>query len=296
MFTVSSASPRGKFHLTCHRRLSKCVSARNWGQRLATIRLSPQYRPTVPTWAGPLVATSPIPKWKYGFNLLAVLFILPLTLVLLPLLFCWIKLASPGPFMFKQTRIGRGGKPFTMYKIRTMSPGSGTDIHEAHVARLIKTNQPMCKLDHEDSRLIRGACFIRMSGLDELPQLINVLRGEMSVVGPRPCVQCELHFYDAKQSRRFSVQPGLTGLWQTERTQATTFSEMVAMDLKYVDHLSLGSDCKIIMKTPAALFMQLMTCARSRTLRSDHWMLRQFQPDSPHPPYLSNSTTHRPDR
>lgn len=296
MFPVPSPSPRGKCLQTCRRRLSKGVSVRKWRHRLAAIRMSPPGRPTLPIWAGPVVATAPVPRWKFGFNLFAVLLILPLVLIVVPLLFCWIKLASPGPFIFRQTRIGRGGKPFTMYKIRTMKPGSGTDIHEAHVARLITANQPMSKLDHEDSRLIRGACFIRMSGLDELPQLINVLRGEMSVVGPRPCVQCEFQLYDANQSRRFSVQPGLTGLWQIERTQATTFSEMTAMDLRYVDHLSLGSDCKIALRTPAALLMQLMTCAYSRVLHSDHWMGRQLQPGSPHPPYLSNSSTHKLNR
>jgi len=185
--------------------------------------------------------------------------ILPLTLLLMSLLFCWVKLVSPGPFIFRQTRIGRGGKPFTMYKARTMKPGADTAIHDAYVQRLITNNQPMTKLDNWDGRLIKGARFIRMSGLDELPQLLNVLRGEMSMVGPRPCVASEFKLYDVDHYRRFAVPPGLTGLWQIERTQATTFREMVGMDIAYVDRLSAWADCRIMMKTPLALGRHLMT-------------------------------------
>jgi len=194
-----------------------------------------------------------MPRWKRSLDLLCLVLILPLTLSLLPLLFCWVKLVSPGPFIFRQTRIGCGGKPFTMYKTRTMRPGADPAIHEAHVRRLIASNRPMIKLDREDDRLIKGASCIRMFGLDELPQLVNVLRGEMSMVGPRPCVPSEFPLYASAHYRRFAVPPGLTGLWQIKRTQATTFREMMGMDIEYVDRLSAWADFTIMLQTPLAL-------------------------------------------
>lgn len=196
---------------------------------------------------------------------------LPLTLVLVMIVFCWIKLVSRGPVIFRQTRIGRGGRPFTMYKFRTMKPGAGTAVHEAHVAHLIHTNRPMTKMDCWDDRLIKGACFIRTFGLDELPQLINVLRGEMSLVGPRPCVPREFHFYDMEYARRFAVQPGLTGLWQVERTPFTTFREMAEMDLEYVDRLSPWTDFKILMRTPVSQVVQFASHACAKARKSPPW-------------------------
>ena len=140
------------------------------------------------------------------------------------------------------------------------------DVHETHVEHLIKSNLPMTKLDKVgDSRLIKGGCFIRNSGLDELPQFINVLRGEMSLVGPRPCLPKEFDLYDASQRHRFSVQPGLTGQWQVNRTDTTTFSEMVRMDEDYVNRHSPLMDLQIVLKTPLVLFKQLKTCAQSKS-------------------------------
>ncbi len=210
-----------------------------------------------------MVPAAPIPWGKRGFDLLLTLVMLPLLVLILPVLYCWIKLMSPGPFIYRQTRIGRGGKPFTMYKVRTMKPLAETTIHEDHVRHLVKTNQPLTKLDHGDSRLIKGGCMIRMSGLDELPQLLNVLRGEMSLVGPRPCMSSEIPLYDEDHLGRFTVQPGLTGLWQVQRSKATTFRDMVAMDMEYAACLSLWTDFKIIMKTPLFLLVQSATCTLS---------------------------------
>lgn len=200
------------------------------------------------------------------------LLFLPLALVLVPVLCCWIKLSSPGPCIYRQIRIGRGGKPFTMYKFRTMKAGSETAVHEVHVSRLIQTNRPMIKLDCADGRLIRGGGIIRTFGLDELPQLINVLRGEMSMVGPRPCVPSEFRFYAVDHYRRFAVQPGLTGLWQVDRTQSTTFLEMVEMDIEYVNGLSPWADVKILLKTPVALVMQVAGCAPFKVWKPADWM------------------------
>ncbi|KAB2640681.1 MAG: sugar transferase [Verrucomicrobia bacterium] len=220
---------------------------------------------------GPVMASTPIPRWKFAFDWLWMVLILPLTLVLTSLLFCWVKLASPGPFIFRQTRIGRDGKPFTMYKARTMQPGADPAIHEAHILQLVRSNRPLTKLDSRDGRLIKGARVIRMLGLDELPQLVNVLRGDMSVVGPRPCIPSEFQLYDAHHHRRFAVRPGLTGLWQIQRTEATTFSEMAGMDLEYVDRLSAWSDCKIIMKTPLSMIKHILTSVRSAGRKPRAW-------------------------
>lgn len=206
----------------------------------------------------------PIPAWKRGSDILLVLVILPIVALLATIVYCWIQLVSPGTVLFRQTRIGRCGKPFTIYKFRSMNLKASTNIHETHVEQLIQSNKPMVKLDVTgDSRLIRGGCLIRTSGLDELPQFINVLRGEMSVVGPRPCLPSEFELYNVHQLHRFSVQPGLTGLWQVSRTHLTTFSEMVKMDNDYVDHITLIADFRIILKTPFALLGQMKAWADS---------------------------------
>lgn len=209
-----------------------------------------------------------IPAWKRVADVAFVLLILPIVVFLASIVYCWIKAVSPGQVLFRQTRVGRDGKPFTIYKFRSMKLQAPTNVHEAHVEHLIKSNMPMTKLDvMGDSRLIKGGCLIRTSGLDELPQFINVLRGEMSLVGPRPCLLKEFDLYEPSQRRRFSVQPGLTGQWQVSRTEKTTFSEMVRMDEEYVNRLSPLMDLGIILKTPLALLMQMVACAKSKPRR-----------------------------
>jgi lipopolysaccharide/colanic/teichoic acid biosynthesis glycosyltransferase len=206
-----------------------------------------------------------IPVWKRVTDVTLVLLILPIIAFFACIIYSWIKIVSPGHVLFRQTRIGRGGKPFTIYKFRSMKMLACMEVHEAHVEHLIKSNLPMTKLDRVgDSRLITGGCLIRNSGLDELPQFINVLRGEMSLVGPRPCLPKEFDLYDESQRHRFSVQPGLTGQWQVSRSDTTTFSEMVKMDDDYVDQYSPWLDLQIILKTPLALLKQVRACAQTR--------------------------------
>lgn len=217
--------------------------------------------------AGPrsLDDASAPPVWKRGFDILSVVLFLPFLVVIAALAYCWIQIVSPGKVLFRQTRVGRNGKPFTIYKFRSMELQAPTDVHEAHVEHLIRSNKPMTKLDLAgDSRLIKGGCLIRSSGIDELPQLINMLRGEMSLVGPRPCLPNEFNLYGEHQRDRFSVQPGLTGQWQVHRTERTTFSEMVKMDDHYVDHLSPLTDFRIILQTPVALFAQMKGCGKAK--------------------------------
>lgn len=205
-----------------------------------------------------------LPIWKRGVDISVIILTLPIVVLLSAAVYCWIQTVSPGNVLFRQKRIGRFGKPFSIYKFRSMQLGASVDVHESHMEHLIKTNHPMTKLDMiGDTRLIRGGFLIRTSGLDELPQLINVLRGEMSLVGPRPCLPKEFELYQDHQRQRFLVRPGVTGQWQVNRSIFTTFSEMVAMDEDYVANHSPLLDFKIIFKTPTALLGQLKLCIRS---------------------------------
>ena len=142
------------------------------------------------------------------------------------------------------------GKPFTLCKFRSMEPNAETACHEQHLEDLMESDRPMTKLDvFGDSRVIRGGGLLRSSGLDELPQLLNVLRGEMSLVGPRPCTDAEYKGYKPEQMGRFRVLPGLTGFWQVNGKNRTTFAQMIAMDAHYAENHSAGGDLKIILKT-----------------------------------------------
>lgn len=206
-----------------------------------------------------------MPAWKRALDLTCIFVSLP---ALLPIGMCialWIKLVSRGPVLFRQTRIGRGGEPFTIFKFRSMEQLAPTDSHESHVQSLVRSDRPMTKLDvFGDTRMIKGALFLRMSGFDELPQLLNVIRGDMSIVGPRPCVPKEFKLYGQGQKRRFAVHPGLTGFWQVNGKNRTTFSQMVSMDEHYVGARSLGLDLGILIKTPLAVAGQLIDCIRER--------------------------------
>ncbi len=142
-----------------------------------------------------------------------------------------------------------------------MHHGARTLTHEIHVSRLVESDSPMIKLDLlGDSRLIPGGCFLRTAGLDELPQLLNVLRGQMSLVGPRPCVPEEFEYFSAAQRKRFEVLPGLTGLWQVNGKNCTTFREMNLMDVDYSRKSSPVLDLWIMLRTPMALLRQMYQC------------------------------------
>jgi lipopolysaccharide/colanic/teichoic acid biosynthesis glycosyltransferase len=168
------------------------------------------------------------------------------------------KLVAPGPVLFRQERVGCSGRRFWIYKFRTMRVGSDTNGHQDYFKELIGTNAPMMKLDSRgDSRLIPGSRLMRAAGLDELPQIINVLRREMSVVGPRPCIPGEYAAYQPWQRQRCESMPGLTGLWQVSGKNRTTFEEMVHLDIRYGATKSCWLDLKIIMMTVPALVMQI---------------------------------------
>lgn len=130
--------------------------------------------------------------------------------------------------------------------------------HEQHLTSLMASNTPMTKLDRGgDSRIIVGGRLLRSSGLDELPQLLNVLKGEMSLVGPRPCLPYEFALYTDRHKQRLTVAPGLTGLWQVTGKNRTTFEQMIDLDIAYTDRLSFAQDLSIILKTGGVLLRQL---------------------------------------
>jgi len=163
-----------------------------------------------------------------------------------------IKLTSKGPVLYKHTRIGKDCKPFEFYKFRTMYTGSDDTMHRDFVNEFIQANGERRQTVHkitDDPRVTRVGRFLRKTSLDELPQLFNVLRGEMSLVGPRPCLPYELEQYKEWHRRRLAVIPGCTGLWQVAGRSAVDFNDMVILDLFYIDNMSPLFDLRIIFRT-----------------------------------------------
>ena len=170
-----------------------------------------------------------------------------------------VKLTSDGPVIFRQNRIGRNGVPFAFYKFRSMRVGGNDQVHRDYVSKLIEGKHaeinegdgrnPIYKLK-SDSRITPIGRVIRRTSIDELPQLFNVLKGEMSLVGPRPPIPYEVEKYQSWHLRRLQeVRPGITGLWQVEGRSKTSFDEMVRLDLRYVRNWSLWLDLQILLKT-----------------------------------------------
>lgn len=226
----------------------------------------------------PSLGRKSIPAWKVALDWTLILITSPVWFPLMLAIGLWIK-STGGPVLFKQTRIGRDGLPFTILKFRSMKAGAETKAHEIYFKSLVENAVPMTKLDFvHDSRIIPGGRWLRASGLDELPQLFNVLRGEMSLVGPRPCTTRELELYSEGQMERFNCRPGLTGLWQVSGKNETTFDRMVELDIQYYRELSPRKDLSIIIKTiPTILKLAL---ANRRKVESRHEAHAQLQTDS----------------
>ena len=149
------------------------------------------------------------------------------------------------------------GKPFTMWKFRTMNINTDCTTHKDYVCSLIKKDQPMKKLDCTDSQIIPFiGKFLRASCIDELPQLLNVLRGEMSLVGPRPCLPYEFEQYLLWHRGRVLSMPGITGLWQVSGKNSTTFRKMIGLDIIYERQKCFWLDLKIVIKTIRVIFSQ----------------------------------------
>ena len=204
-----------------------------------------------------------IPLWKRVFDCALIFAASPLWLPVMIIIMIAVKLSSRGPIFYRQERIGYGGRRFMICKFRTMKVNVETRVHESYFERLMKTDTPMTKLDaNGDPRLIGGGRFLRAAGLDELPQLFNVLCGEMSLVGPRPCTVHEFDRYLPWQRQRVNAPPGLTGYWQVNGKNKTTFSEMISMDIFYAENMSLKLDASILMKTLPAVFNEVWESQR----------------------------------
>jgi lipopolysaccharide/colanic/teichoic acid biosynthesis glycosyltransferase len=207
----------------------------------------------------PGIPADPMPWWKRAIDVLGSgLGLLVLTPGLLAAAVA-IKLASPGPALLKQKRVGRQGAVFVIWKFRTMQPEVDDRRHQEHLKQLIEMDIPMIKLDaSDDPRVFPLGRMLRRFYIDELPQLINVFRGEMSLVGPRPCLPYEAAQLKPFQRARFRTLPGMTGLWQVSGKTRTTFSQMIQLDIAYADRLSLLLDLKIIFKTLPAIVAENM--------------------------------------
>jgi lipopolysaccharide/colanic/teichoic acid biosynthesis glycosyltransferase len=186
-----------------------------------------------------------------------------LLLVLLPLflaLAAAIRLDSRGRVVYRQRRVGRNLEPFTVNKFRTMHSGAGHETHRRFVIGLIEGQQaqdaePNFFKMANDDRVTRVGRFLRKSSLDELPQLWNVLRGDMSLVGPRPPIPYEVEHYPPHWFDRFAVKPGMTGLWQVSGRSKLTLEEMIALDVEYARTRSLWLNVKILARTVPVVFV-----------------------------------------
>jgi len=166
-----------------------------------------------------------------------------------------IRLNTPGPALFRQTRLGKYRRPFVLCKFRTMYTGCPDDVHREYVTKLLTDDQPpdggrdgVFKLE-DDARITPIGRLLRKTSIDELPQLINVIRGHMSLVGPRPPLPWEAELFDAVFFGRFAVPPGLTGLWQVSGRNSLTMKQGLELDLEYVRRQSLALDMWILAKT-----------------------------------------------
>ncbi len=203
------------------------------------------------------IQVTAIPAWKRLVDIMGAALGLLLLSPLLLLLAIFIKTVSSGPVLFKQERIGFLGKKFGCYKFRTMHLNASCDVHNTHLNSLINSDAPMCKLDRTDSRIIRFGRIIRLTGLDELPQLFNVLRGDMSLIGPRPCIPYEADTFKLWHRKRFDVVPGITGLWQVNGKNGTSFTEMMRYDISYASKRNFYLDTAILFKTIPAIIEQV---------------------------------------
>ena len=208
------------------------------------------------------VAWDLVPSRAYYYVLkrtLDVIVALALLIVLLPaMLACAlaVRLESPGPVLFRQQRAGQAGRPFTLLKYRSMYAGADPTLHREYATAFVRGTATVQSTDTarvykltDDPRVTRVGRWLRRTSLDELPQLLNVLQGTMSLVGPRPPIPYELEHYQPVHWQRLSVKPGMTGVWQVYGRSVSTFDEMVQMDLRYIREQSLLLDLKLLVKT-----------------------------------------------
>ncbi len=196
---------------------------------------------------------------KRALDLVVASACLVLTSPILIITWALVRLTTPGPALFRQRRVGRNGRTFVLYKFRTMHNGCADDVHRDYVCRLLTEDQPPvggqngCYKLEADARITRVGGFLRKLSIDELPQLFNVLKGEMSLVGPRPALPWEAELFDMAYAKRFTVAPGLTGLWQVSGRNRLPMKQGLDLDIEYVDRRSFALDLKILVKTIPAV-------------------------------------------
>ena len=191
---------------------------------------------------------------KRGLDTVASFSLLVLLAPLLLLVAALVRLSSPGPVLFRQARIGQMGKPFRMLKFRTMYVNAGENPHQEFITRFIKERDSQSYKLTNDRRITPVGSLLRKTSVDELPQLWNVLVGQMSLVGPRPPLPYELEHYSTWHRRRIlEAKPGITGLWQVMGRSRTTFDQMVRLDLRYARTRGFWTDLGILLRTPAAV-------------------------------------------
>ncbi|WP_026162862.1 sugar transferase [Kribbella catacumbae] len=199
----------------------------------------------------------PVGLAKRSLDLMLALTGMVLAAPVLLAIYLWIRLTSPGPGLFRQVRLGADQREFVMFKFRTMRTDADPAVHQEYIARMaagqVEKVDGLYKL-HRDPRITSAGRFLRKTSIDELPQLLNVLRGEMSLVGPRPVLPFEAELFPDWAADRFEVKPGLTGLWQVSGRNRLTMTEGLRYDLEYVANRSVRMDLLIILKTiPAVL-------------------------------------------
>lgn len=214
-----------------------------------------------------LILPTRAPVWKRVYDVFSSTVLLIAFSPLFAAVALYIKIVSPGPVFFRQERVGYLGRPFTMIKFRTMRTGSDNiSVHKDYLKELIGSeDKAMTKLDNgQDDRLIPLAGILRGSCIDELPQLINVFKGDMSLVGPRPCLDYEAREFALWQRRRFHTVPGMTGLWQVSGKNRLTFKEMMRLDIRYANRNNAAMDLLISFKTVPAIIGQIRDAVKAK--------------------------------
>lgn len=228
------------------REAATASASQDWGQRVG-----PTACPLVP-----LSATQAPWSTKRALDLCLGVTLLLLAVPVLLVAALLIKLESPGPVLFRQRRLGAGMEPFTMLKLRTMAVGAPAAAHRDYIAcsaaGRANGDGHLQKLT-DDPRVTHVGRVLRRLSIDELPQLVHVLSGRMSLVGPRPAIEYELPAYRPEHFARFAVKPGLTGLWQVSGRSRLGFLEMLDLDVEYVRRPTLALDLRIVARTPRAL-------------------------------------------
>ncbi len=199
----------------------------------------------------------PLPRWKRAIDILGAAVAIVLAMPLLAIVSAAIKLTSPGPVIFKQKRDTIGGRQFTIYKFRTMTVDA--ELRQAALRQHSEQDGPAFKIA-KDPRVTRLGRFLRVSSIDELPQLFNVLAGDMTLVGPRAMDSRESRCCEPWQRRRLDVTAGLTCIWQVRGRSSVTFVEWMRMDIRYIQSRSLANDVKLIVQTVPAVLRQRGAC------------------------------------